>query len=232
VVNAAGYVRVDEAEAEPDRCHRANVVGPTVLAAASAARGLPLVTFSSALVFDGRAGRPYREADPVAPLGVYARSKVEGERAVLAAHPGALVVRTSGLYGPWDEGNFVSRVLRTLRGGTVFKAAADVTVTPSYAPDLLDAALDLLIDGGRGVWHLAHPDPITWAGLARAAAQEAGLDPTAVRGCPATTFGWAAPRPPYCALASERGIVLPPLNTGLARCIREMGSTLLDSAAA
>jgi dTDP-4-dehydrorhamnose reductase len=221
VVNAAGYVLVDEAEAEPDRCRRANVVGPTVLAAACSGRGLSLVTFSSALVFDGQAGRPYREADPVAPLGVYGQSKVEGERAVRAAHPGALVIRTSALFGPWDDRNFVSRALRAIRGGNVFPAAEDVTVTPSYAPDLIHAALDLLIDGEHGVWHLTHPDPITWADLARAVAREAGLDPAGVAGRPAATLGWQAPRPPYSALATERGCLLPSLAAGLSRYLRD-----------
>jgi dTDP-4-dehydrorhamnose reductase len=163
----------------------------------------------------------------VSPLGVYARSKAEGERAVLAAHLGALVVRTSALFGPWDERNFVSRVLRALRGGNVFPAAEDVTVTPSYAPDLIHATLDLLIDGERGVWHLAHPDPVTWADLARSAARSAGLDPKGVEGRPATALDWRAPRPPYSALGSDRGCLLPSLDVGLSRYLKDVDRRLV-----
>jgi dTDP-4-dehydrorhamnose reductase len=160
----------------------------------------------------------------VSPLSVYGRSKAEAEAAVSAHDPATLIVRTGAVYGPWDEGNFVARALRRLRGGAIVPAADDVTVTPSYLPDLLQAALDLLIDGERGVWHLGHPDPVTWADLARAAARAAGLDAAGVHGCPAAVFGGAAPRPAYSALASDRGSPLPPLGLGLARYVREMNS--------
>ena len=221
VVNAAGYGRIDDAEAEPERCRRVNVDGPAALAAACTARGVRLVAFSSDLVFDGRAGRPYREPDPVAPLNVFGATKAEAERRVLAAAPDALVVRTGACFGPWDETNFVSSALRTLRGGGSWAAADDLVVTPAYLPDLVDATLDLLIDGERGVWHLAGPDAVTWAELAREAARRAGTDPAAVVGRPAAAFGWTAARPAYAALASDRGPMLPPLADGLDRYLRQ-----------
>ncbi len=221
VVNAAGYVRVDAAEAEPDRCRRANAVGPAVLAAGCAARGVRLVTFSSDLVFDGRATRAYHEADPVAPLNVYGATKAEGEAAVLAALPGALVVRTAAFFGPWDEQNFVHLALRALAGGRTFAAADDLTVTPSYVPDLVHAALDLLVDGAAGVWHLSGPDAVTWADLARQAAGRAGLDPGRIMGRPAASFGWPAARPAYVPLASRRGATLPALAACLDRYLDE-----------
>ena len=224
LINAAGYVRVDDAEIEPDRCRRENAIGPAVLAAVCAARGIELVTFSSDLVFDGRAGRPYRELDPVAPLNVYGTTKAEAERAVLNLLSSALVIRTSAFFSPWDEHNFVAHALKSLRGGSLFAAADDITVTPSYVPDLVNATLDLLIDGANGVWHLANPDPITWADLARSAADLAGFDRTLVLGRPATSFGWRAPRPSYTPLVSERGCTLPPLAESLSRLFHEYDS--------
>ncbi len=221
VVNAAGFARVDAAEGDPEGCRRANAAGPVALAAACAARGMGLVTFSSDLVFDGRAGRPYREGDAVAPLSVYGAAKAEAEREVLARHPGALVVRAGAVFGPWDERNFVSSALRTLRGGGMFAAPEDLTVTPSYLPDLVGATLDLLVDREAGVWHLANPDALTWADLAREAAGRAGLDPRGVRGRPAADLGFVAPRPAYSALGSDRGPHLPPLADGLDRYLRE-----------
>jgi dTDP-4-dehydrorhamnose reductase len=221
VVNCAGYVRVDDAEADADRCRRENVGGAEALAAGCGRAGVRLATFSSDLVFDGRAGRPYREHDPVAPLCVYGATKAEAERRVLALDPGALVVRTGAFFGPWDGANFVHHALTALRGGAVFAAADDLTVTPTYVPDLAHATLDLLIDGASGVWHLSAPDPVTWADLARRAAGLAGLDADRVTGRPAAAFGWPARRPAYSALGTARGLALPPLADGLARYLRE-----------
>jgi dTDP-4-dehydrorhamnose reductase len=221
LVNAAGYVRVDDAEAQPELCRRENAFGPALLAKECAARGVALVTFSSDLVFDGAARRPYVERDATAPLCVYGRSKAEAERLVLAAHPSALVVRTSAFFGPEDEYNFVTLALRSLAAGRRFAAASDAVVSPTYVPDLVHACLDLLIDGERGLWHLANRGALTWAELARRAARLAGLDAGLVEARPTSSLGLAAPRPAYSALTSERGLLLPPLEDALARYCSE-----------
>jgi dTDP-4-dehydrorhamnose reductase len=217
VVNAAGYVRVDDAEREPGRCLRENAEGPAVLAEACAARGVQLLTFSSDLVFDGAKGAPYVEADPVSPLNVYGRSKADAERRVLAAHPDALVVRASAFFGPWDEYNFVHAALSALAAGDRFAAAEDAVVSPTYVPDLANACLDLLIDGERGLWHLSNQAAVSWAELARLAARLHGLDETLIDAAPLRSFDLAAARPRAAALASERGALLPPLADALAR---------------
>jgi len=214
VINAAGFVRVDEAEAASDRCRRENAEGPAVLAAACDAAGIPLVGFSSDLVFDGSKGAPYVESDAPAPLNVYGETKAAAERAVAGAERG-LVVRTSAFFGPWDSHNFVAAALRGLARGEPFVAAADVTVSPTYVPDLVNTVLDLLIDGERGVWHLANAGAVTWADLAREAAGRARLDPGLVRGVPAAELGWTAKRPAYSVLGSVRGRLMPPLSDAL-----------------
>jgi dTDP-4-dehydrorhamnose reductase len=221
IVNAAGYVRVDDAETDVDRCRRENTTGPATLASACAEFGVAFVTFSSDLVFDGRVDRPYLEHDEPAPLNMYGRSKAEAEKEVLKRHPDALIIRTSAFFGPWDEHNFVYHVVRTLRGGSVFVAADDMVVTPSYVPDLGNATLDLLIDGEHGVWHVANPDPVTWKEFAEQAAHRAGFDAKSVVGRPACTFGWCAPRPHYSALGSGRGVLLPSLSRSLDQCFSE-----------
>ena len=222
IINAAGFVRVDDAEREAERCARENRDGPAVLAAAAAGAGIPLVTYSSDLVFDGAKEAAYVESDEPAPLNVYGRTKAEGERAVLERHPGALIIRTSAFFGPWDEHNFVAGVLRSLRSGHCALAAEDVVVTPTYVPDLVNASLDLLIDGERGIWHLAQPDAMSWLELARRAAEGAGLDPGRVEGRPGASFGWAAERPAWSALGSERGLLLPPIDNALERYARQV----------
>jgi dTDP-4-dehydrorhamnose reductase len=183
VINASGYVRVDDAEREPRPCRQLNAVAPAILAMACRKAGVRLVTFSSDLVFDGGQSQPYQEHDLVAPLNMYGRSKVEGERRVLAINPGALVVRTSAFFGPWDSANFVTIVLDTLRQRLRFRAHDDLMVSPTYVPHLVDAALDLLIDGADGVWHLANRGAVTWFGLAQLAARRAGLDTATLDPC-------------------------------------------------
>lgn len=221
VVNAAGYVRVDDAEADAAACMRENAEGPRVLASACAGRGIGLLTFSSDLVFDGSARRPYVESDAAAPLNVYGRSKLEAERSVLAAWPDALVIRTSAFFGPWDEYNFVTSALRTLAAGDTFTAAADETVSPTYVPDLVYEGLDLLLDGERGIWHVSNQGGVTWAELARHAARLFGMDAGLVDARPAGSLGQAAARPPYSVLGSERGLLLPSWEDALARYAKE-----------
>ncbi|UOR04168.1 SDR family oxidoreductase [Hymenobacter aerilatus] len=221
VVNAAGYVRVDAAETESRQCYQENTLGPTLLAQACAAQHVPLLTFSSDLVFDGKQRRAYLEHDPARPLNVYGHSKLQAEQAVLAHHSKALVVRSSAFFGAWDEHNFVHHALTAARLGQPFAAAADVVVSPTYVPDLVNTALDLLLDEERGIWHLANDGTCTWAELARLAIETAGLDSGGVVSQPAASFGWAATRPNFSALGSQQGMLLPSLESGLHRYLAD-----------
>jgi len=220
VINTAGYVRVDDAEQEPEVCWRENTDGPATLAQSCAQHDVALLTFSSDLVFDGACSTPYVESSPVAPLNVYGRSKAKAEVRVLETLPSALVVRASAFFGPWDEYNFVTLALRQLAAGQTFVAAEDAVVSPTYIPDLVNASLDLLIDGESGVWHLANPSAIAWFELARLSAKLAGIDACRLEARPTQELGLAAPRPSYSVLGSERGVLLPPLEEALSRYLR------------
>lgn len=220
VINTAGYVRVDEAEHDADRCYRENSRGPVLLAHACAGRGLPFVTFSSDLVFDGERMTPYVETHEVRPLNVYGLSKARAERDVVRAHSDALVIRTSAFFGPWDEHNFVTLALRALGSGRKFVAADDLVVSPTYVPDLVNAALDLLIDGERGLWHLANRGTVTWLELARQAATLSRVSAKRLEaGNRSRDSGSSAQRPMFSALASERGMIMPSLEDALARYV-------------
>lgn len=225
VINAAGYVRVDDAEREHSVCYRENAAGPALLAATCAYRQIKLLTFSSDLVFDGSKRRPYLESDVVAPLNVYGRSKAEAELHVLQALPEALIVRTSAFFSPWDEHNFVTVALARLAAGASIVAADDTIVSPTYVPDLIHACLDLLIDDEHGIWHLANHGALSWAALAQRAAKLAGLDAARVIARPAPALGLLATRPSYSVLGSERGVLLPPLDHALERYICDRAST-------
>ena len=217
VANAAGWVRVDEAEREQEACLAANAAGAVRLARACRERGLPIVSFSSDLVFDGRLGRAYVESDLPAPLNVYGLSKARAEREILELGGAALVVRTAAFFSPYDPHNFAAHVVRSLIAGEAFEAAHDLVVSPTYVPDLVDATLDLLIDGETGVRHLANRGALSWAEFARGVAAALQLDPDLVRDRHAGEFGWPAKRPKHVPLATERGEVMPPLEEALMR---------------
>src|SRR5215213_471617 len=222
VINAAGYVRVDDAEADAERCMRENLAGPVCLAKECERNQLPFVTFSSDLVFDGLKSAPYVESDGCSPLNVYGRSKAQAEQRVLEEFSEALVIRTSAFFGPWDRYNFVHAVLDTLAKGRPFPAAADITISPTYVPDLVNAVLDLLIDGEHGIWHVANAGRVTWAEFARLAAAKGGHDVAGVQSLPGHALGFVAPRPSFTALSSERGNFMPRFEESLERCVREM----------
>ncbi|MUG95816.1 sugar nucleotide-binding protein [Scytonema sp. UIC 10036] len=221
VVNAAGYVRVDDAEREPHVCLQVNANGPAILATACAEHNVALLTFSSDLVFDGSVFNPYVESDTVAPLNVYGCSKALSEKLVLKVNPASLVIRTSAFFGPWDDYNFVTIALQQLSAGNTFVAAEDATVSPTYVPDLVHTSLDLLIDGENGLWHLANKGAIAWADLARLAAKKAGISVSNLIPRPTKELGLIAKRPNYSVLGSSRGELMPCLDSAIERYFHE-----------
>lgn len=220
LVNTAGYVRVDEAEAD-ERQWRDNAIGPAVLAAACAQAGVRLMTFSSDLVFDGRQTSPYQEHHEARPLNAYGRAKLAAEQQVLRCWPQSLVVRTAAFFGPWDVHNFLALGLGCLQRGEAWRAASDQVVSPTYVPDLVNMALDLLIDGEHGLWHLANDGAVSWAEFALRAAEVAGLPTRHVLAQPTMALGQRALRPAFSALASARGQLMPQLDAAIERYVRE-----------
>ncbi|MFL5523023.1 MAG: family 1 glycosylhydrolase [Gemmatimonadaceae bacterium] len=225
VVNAAGYVRVDDAESDAEACVRVNADGAAVLAEECDALGIPVLSFSSDLVFDGTAARPYTEDDAVNPLNVYGATKVESETR-LSALSNTLVIRTSAFFGPWDSHNFISTTFSALRRNSPVAAAADLIVSPTYVPDLVHNCLDLLIDDERGIWHLANVGEVSWSDFAVKAARAAGLNSDLIRAVPASELGLRARRPSYSVLGSARGSLMPSLDDAIARYLTQ--STTAD----
>ncbi len=223
VVNATGFERIDDAENEVAACLALNTEGPARLAAACAREAARFVTFSTDLVFDGRANRPYLETDQPAPLNTYGVSKLAGEHRVLATLPEALVVRTSALFGPSDKDTFLVEALTTTDSGSEFRAAANVLVSPTYAPDLVDATLDLVLDGGCGVWHLANQGCVSWYEFAVAAARTSGREVSRLVPATGADIGWIARRPRRSPLESIRGGGMPDLESAIVRFVREGG---------
>jgi len=211
VVNAADYGGVDQAERDREGCFRSNADGPAELARACSRLGIRLVTFSSDSVFSGGRDRPYLESDPVAPASVYGASKAEAERRVAEILPTALVIRTSVFICAWDRYNWLTRALATLCEGREWVVPAAV-ISPTFVPDVANAALDLLIDEEQGIWHLANVGAVSWLELVRRGAELAGVSSERLREAPV-----GASAPPCAALGSERGLLLPTFDDALAR---------------
>jgi dTDP-4-dehydrorhamnose reductase len=179
VLNAAAYTDVARAElaAEQDAVRRLNEELPGELGAACAAIAARLVHVSTDYVFDGAKGAPYREDDPTRPLQVYGRSKLAGERAALEAAASALVVRTSTLYGSGRESrpNYVDAILRQAREHRRLEVVRAPVASPTYAPDLALALLDLLEAGATGVVHVVNAGACSRLELAAETLRVAGL---------------------------------------------------------
>jgi dTDP-4-dehydrorhamnose reductase len=226
VINAAGWVRVDDAECDEVACHAANTHGALRLASACASRDIPTIDFSSDLVFDGAQDQPYREGDPPGPLNAYGRSKVAAEQAIAGLVGKHLIVRTAAFFSSTDRHNFAIHAIETLRRGEAFHAACDQVVSPTHVPDLADAVLDLAIDGETGIWHLSHGEAMSWADFGKTLARACGLDPELIIPVPGRELGWRARRPTFVPLASDRGGLLPPLSHAVERFAREVQSMI------
>ena len=238
IVNAAAYTAVDRAESEPERAAAANRDGARIVAEACAERRLPLIHLSTDYVFDGRKIGPYREDDPVAPLGVYGRSKAEGEAAVRAVGGCHVILRTSWVYGPVGQ-NFVRTMLRLGRERPELRVVDDQSGSPTSTADLADAILVIarrLAEGegaGTGMFHFCGGGVTTWYRFAQAIFGEAaryGYSPP--RLTPITTAGYptAARRPANSALDCSRiarvyGIHPRPWREALGRCIDRIAAS-------
>jgi dTDP-4-dehydrorhamnose reductase len=201
IFNAAAYTAVDKAESEEALATRTNVEGIANLARAAAAIGARLVHVSTDFVFNGLSGVPYSPDAPTAPLGVYGRTKRQGE---LAAGPDALIVRTAWVYGS-RGGNFVRTMLRLLAERDEVRVVADQIGTPTFAASLADALWRLHAAGAKGLFHYTDSGAASWYDFAVAIQEEAlatGLLERAVPVIPIATSDYPTPaaRPHYSVL--------------------------------
>lgn len=221
IINTAGFVRVDEAESDAENCFLVNSLAPQYIATQCNRYNIKLVTFSSDLVFNGKKNDPYLESDAVSPLSVYGQSKAKAEAGVLSNDPSALIIRTSAFFGPWDRHNFVFSALQSFLHDLPFKAPNDVIISPTYVPDLVNITLDLLLDNESGIWNISNKGALSWALLAREAAQRAGFSTNKLEQVPLSDMGYVATRPYYSVLKSEKGFELPSVDHALERFFYE-----------
>jgi dTDP-4-dehydrorhamnose reductase len=237
VINAAAYNMVDVAEKEPQSAYMVNGLAVRNMAVACRQMDARLVHFSTDYVFDGLAKRPYLETDPVHPLGAYAVSKLAGELYAQAYLDNALVIRTSGVFGPGGlntpRGNFIELMLRLAGGSGPIRVVEDHVASPTFAPALAERTLGLVSRGATGVFHIGGGTPISWYDYARMIFREAGLNPE-LRPTNEREYRTAARRPKYSALSNSKmeGMGLPPMPP-LESAVREyMAARALSVAAA
>ncbi len=200
----AGWTWVDGCEADEEKAQRINALAPEAAARAARLAGAAFVYFSTEYVFDGKAG-PYAEGDPPAPLGAYARSKLEGEKRVLLAHPGALVARTTVVYGPEPQGkNFVYQLVANLGQGKPMRVPGDQVSNPTYNDDLARACYELVMFGMAGTYHVVGRDRLDRLAFAREACRVFGLDRELLRPVSTADLGQKAARPLDAGLKADK----------------------------
>lgn len=209
VLNAAAYNQVDVAEREPQAAFLANALGVRNIALACRQVDAGLVHFSTDYVFDGSSSRPYTEEDPTHPLGAYAVSKLAGELYAQAYLENALIIRTSGVFGPGGlktaRGNFIELMLRlaSARPPQPIRVVEDHVASPTYAPALAARTLDLVERNCTGIFHAGGGTPISWFEYARLIFQTAGLQPE-LQPTNEREYRTAARRPKYSALSNAK----------------------------
>jgi len=237
IVNAAAHTAVDKAESEPDLARRLNAEAPAVLAREAAACGALLVHYSTDYVFDGSGERPWREGDATGPLGVYGRTKLEGEQAIAASGCRHLILRTSWVYAA-RGGNFAKTMLRLARERERLTVIDDQWGAPTGAELIADvtaqaAARLRQAPGKAGLYHLAAAGATTWFEYAKyvlAEAQRAqpAIEMKVTEVTPIATRDYPTParRPHNSRLDCTRlqaafDLRLPPWQDGVRRMLAE-----------
>jgi dTDP-4-dehydrorhamnose reductase len=197
--NTVAYTKVDQAEDEPAEASRLNRQLPLVLGKAARNAGVPLVHYSTDFVFNGKKTTPYGSGDQTSPGSVYGKTKLQGERELLALDlPNLLIIRTSWLFGPCKI-NFVTRILELAATRPELSVVHDQIGSPSYTPDLAANSLALLDREATGIFHLANAGQASWCELATEAVRGADL-PCRIKPIPSSEYPQKACRPAYSVL--------------------------------
>lgn len=232
VINAAAYTAVDKAEADEALAMTVNAEAPGAMARACAARGSPFLHISTDYVFDGSGERPWREDDPIGPLGAYGRSKLAGERAVAAAGGPHATLRTSWVFSAHGA-NFVKTMLRLGATRDRLNVVDDQRGGPTAAADIAAALIAMARmfregEGTSGLFHYAGAPIVSWRGFAEEIFRQAGW-PRAPEVAPIATEDWPTPatRPKNSALdcgriAAAYGIAQPDWRAALSRVLAEL----------
>lgn len=224
VINTTAFHNLPQAEADPEACFRANVIGGWNVAKAAKTCGAAMVQISTDYVFDGAKRTPYLEDDARRSLNVYGAAKIATEDVVRQANPETLIARVSGLYGlagsAGKGGNFVQTMLRLANERNPIRVVADQVTAPTNTAEIAEGLWPLVRDGARGVVHLAAGEGCSWYEFAKAIFALAGLEPD-LQAVTTAEFGAPLERPMYSVLGTSRAPALRHWREGLERYLRE-----------
>jgi dTDP-4-dehydrorhamnose reductase len=234
VINAVAYTQVDKAESEEALAIQINATTPIALATTCAARDIPFVHYSTDYVFNGTGTKPFKENDATAPLNAYGRSKLLAEQGIGAAGGKYFIFRTSWVFDA-DGKNFFNTMLRLASEKTALSIVGDQYGAPSYAPDLVDATMQALIEASHetefpsGIYHMCNAGETSWYGFAceifeQAEAAGAGLTIEEAKAIPSSDYPTPAKRPlnsrmDCSKLRSTFEVVLPEWQDAVARAV-------------
>lgn len=230
-INCAAYTAVDRAESEPELAEQINVHGVKNLATACRESNIPLVHFSTDYVYHNQQNTPFKEDDPTNPQSLYAKTKLAGEQVAQSIHDQTMIIRTSWVYAEFGH-NFVKTMLRLGRERDQLRVVFDQIGSPTYAPDLATAILEIIgkveqgevkKDALNGIFHYSNEGVASWYDFALAIFEMAGVD-CAVEPIETKDFPTPASRPPFSLLNKGKikavfGLKIPYWREGVTKCL-------------
>lgn len=224
IINCAAYTAVDKAEDDVDLCYKINRDAVKNLGEIARKFGLKMIHVSTDYVFDGTNHIPYTEDMPVKPLGVYGKSKLEGEQVLLQSFPDAVIVRTSWLYSSFGN-NFVKTMLKLGRERDELNVIFDQVGTPTYAGDLAEAILKIISSEKiiSGIYHFSNEGVCSWYDFTKTIHRIAGITCN-VKPIESKDFPAKVTRPHYSVLNKAKiksvySIEIPYWEDSLEKCI-------------
>lgn len=228
IINCAAYTNVDKAEDELELARRINALGPENLAKLAAEKDIPLVHISTDYVFDGTANQPIAETAAPNPLGIYGKTKREGEESILKYAKTAVILRTAWLYSPYGK-NFLKTMLSLAKQKNEIRVVADQFGTPTYAPHLVQAIVQILPQikrGAKEIYHFTDEGAASWYDFAHYILKIAG---SACRITPISTKEYPAKavRPSFGVLDKSKikrsfGLKITHWTTGVEECLTKL----------
>lgn len=230
VLNCAAYTAVDKAEDDEALCRRINTYAVCILGEAACKAGAKMIHVSTDYVFSGTGCHPYKETEDTRPVSVYGRTKLAGEEALLDICPDSVIIRTAWLYSEFGN-NFVKTVLRLGKERDELRFVFDQVGTPTYAGDLAEAILSVLVADERdafvpGIYHFSDEGVCSWYDFAVKTLQIAGID-CRVLPIESKDYPTKAVRPPYSVLNKSKikatyGLTIPHWEESLRICLEKV----------
>ena len=230
IINCAAYTNVDLAENEQESTFKINTEGLQNLIDFAEIRNLSIINFSTDYVFDGVSSEPYQEKSVTSPIGVYGKSKLQGEILLSKSSCKNVTIRTSWLFSPFGK-NFVKTIARIAKEKSALKVVDDQWGRPTYGIDLARTILRLISTNKIYIFpilHYANQGVCSWKEFAEAIVNELECK-TIVQGITTSAYPTSAIRPKYCILDTGRienklGVAIPMWQESLKKCMQILKS--------